>query len=81
MLKIGTWSNTKNTQFSMLSEEITGPEIRQFIIQQPTISKKTQTGLKNVHVSLGPLKQRMLPPEKLIEVQEKTIRNVRTLNS
>ena len=40
MLKIGTLNNAKNTQFSMLNEEISRPDFQQFITQQPTILKK-----------------------------------------
>ena len=61
----------------MLNEEISRPDFLQFTTQQPTILKKTRIGHENVHVSLGPLMQRMFPLEKIIE---ETIRSNRTLN-
>ena len=50
----------------------------QFTIQQPTFLKKTRTGHKIMHVSLGPLMQKMSPLEKIID---ETIRTNRTFNS
>ena len=68
----------KNTQFSMLNEEISIADFQQFNTLQPTILKRTRTEHKNVHVSLGPLTQRMFPLENLIE---ETIRTNGTFNS
>ena len=70
MLKIGTLNNTKSIQSSMLNEEISRPDFQQSTTQQPTILKRIRTGHKNVHVSHGPLMQRMFPLEETIEVQE-----------
>ena len=64
------WDIEQYKKFSTFNVKRGNIKTRLSTIYYPTILKRTQIGHKNVHISRGPLTQRMFPLEKTIEIQE-----------